>query len=199
MHLCAPRRFAIVQTWEQKFGFSAVKMSQLYYEPGEPSAYAVRMKNEVFVVQRGVNRWGKRIDCSVSPFVKVSSQDTGGAWSMFEGAIAPAFGPPLHLHYHQEEWFQVEEGEFIFEAGGAQYALKPGESILIPRMMAHRFQNTGTSTGQVLILAQPSGTLEQFFEEFLSLSVSELGGGGKLTELFARHGMEVLGPPFPER
>ena len=96
MHLCAPRRFAIVQTWEQKFGFSAVKMSPLYYEPGEPSAYAVRMKNKVFVVQRGVNRWGKRIDCSVSPFVKVSSQDTGGAWSMFEGAIAPAFGPPLH-------------------------------------------------------------------------------------------------------
>lgn len=84
---------------------------------------------------------------------------------------------------------------YCFEADGAQHELKPGESILIPRMIAHRFQNTGTSTGQ--ILAQPSGTLEQFFEEFLSLSVSELGGGSNLTELFASHGMEVLGPPLP--
>jgi oxalate decarboxylase/phosphoglucose isomerase-like protein (cupin superfamily) len=118
---------------------------------------------------------------------------------MFEGAIAPGFGPPLHLHYCQEEWFQVQEGEFIFEADGTLYALKPGESILIPRMIAHRFQNTGTSTGRVLILAQPSGTLEQFFEQFLSLSQSELAGGAKLTELFARHGMEVLGPPLHGR
>jgi quercetin dioxygenase-like cupin family protein len=178
---------------------AGLKMSQLYYESAEGWSYAVSMKSRVFVVQRDVDRWGKRIDCSVSPFVKVSSQDTGGAWSVFEGAIAPGFGPPLHLHYCQEEWFQVKEGDFIFEADGAQYALKPGESILIPRMIAHRFQNTGTSTGQVLILAQPSGTLEQFFEEFLALSLSELGGGSKLTELFARHGMEVLGPPLPVR
>jgi quercetin dioxygenase-like cupin family protein len=157
------------------------------------------MKSKVFVVQRDVSRCGKPIECSVSPFVKVSSQDTGGAWSMFEGAVAPGFGPALHLHHYQEEWFQIKEGEFTFEADGAQYALKPGESILIPRMVAHRFQNTGTSTGKVLILAQPSGTLEQFFEEFLSLSVLDLGGSSKMTELFARHGMEVLGPPLPPR
>lgn len=174
-------------------------MSQLYYVPAEPWAYAVSMNSKVFVVQRDVNRWGERILSSVSPFVKISSQDTGGAWSMFEGAIAPGFGPALHVHYHQEEWFQVKEGEFIFEADGAQYALKQGESILIPRMVAHRFQNTGTSTGQILILAQPSGTLEQFFEEFQSLSESELRGSDKMTELFARHGMEVLGPPLPGR
>ena len=88
---------------------------------------------------------------------------------MFEGVVAPGFAPPLHLHYCQEEWFQVNEGEFIFEADGTQYALKPGEGILIPRMIAHRFQNTGTSAGRGLILTQPSGTLEKFFEEFLSL------------------------------
>src|SRR5580704_19020345 len=114
---------------EAKYSSSGAKMSRLYYEVAEPWAYAASMKSEVFVVKRDVDRWGKRIDCSVSPFVKVSSQDTGGAWSIFEGAIAPGFGPPLHLHYHQEEWFQVQEGEFIFEADGAQYVLKSVESI----------------------------------------------------------------------
>jgi mannose-6-phosphate isomerase-like protein (cupin superfamily) len=155
------------------------------------------MTNRAFVVQRDVDRWGKEVSCSVSPFVKVSSQDTGGAWSVFEGVIAPGFGPALHLHYRQEEWFQVKEGEFTFEADGKQHALKPGESILVPRMVAHRFQNTGKSPGRIMILAQPSGTLEQFFEEFLTLSESELQGGSKMREMFARHGMEVLGPPFP--
>ena len=66
-----------------------MKMSQLYYESAEPWAYAVPMKEKVLIVQRDVDRWGKRIDCSVSPFVRVSSQDTEGAWSMFEGAMLP--------------------------------------------------------------------------------------------------------------
>jgi len=67
------------------------------------------MQGKAFVLQCDVDRWGQRLGSSVSAFVKVSSQDTGGAWSMFEGVVAPGFGPPLHLHYYQEEWFQVME------------------------------------------------------------------------------------------
>ena len=68
------------------------------------------------------------LDMSVSPErrvfrVKFSDRfmlsTTGGAWSMFEGVVAPGFGPPLHLHFCQEEWFQIMQGEFIFEAGGS--------------------------------------------------------------------------------
>lgn len=154
------------------------------------------MKNQAFVVQRNVNRWGNPIDCSVSPFVKVSSQDTEGKWSMFQGVIAPGFGPALHLHRSQEEWFQVMEGEFIFEVDGIRHVLNTGDSVFVPRMVAHRFQNTGTSIGQIMILAQPSGTLEQFFEEFASLSELEHQASDRMTQIFARHGMEVLGPPL---
>jgi hypothetical protein len=75
--------------------------------------------------------------------------------------------------------------------------MTPGMSILVPRMVPHRFQNVGWSTGKVLILAQPAGTLEQFFDGFLKLSERELAGGEKLNELFADHGMRVLGPPLP--
>jgi mannose-6-phosphate isomerase-like protein (cupin superfamily) len=156
------------------------------------------MQNKPFVVKSDIDRWGERIAPSVSAFVKVSSKDTGGAWSIFEAVLAPQFGPPLHLHYCQEEWFQVKEGEFIFEAGGEQYAMTPGMSILVPRMVPHRFQNTGTSTGRILILAQPAGTLEEFFDGFAKLSEPELAGP-KVKELYARHGMEMLGPPLPGR
>lgn len=171
-------------------------MSRLYYELVYHPGYSRAMQSKTIVVHSDVDRWGKPLGPSVSAFTKVSSQDTGGAWSMFEGVVAPGFGPPLHLHHYQEEWFHVQEGQFIFEAGGEQYALASGSSILIPRMVAHGFQNTGASTGRILILAQPSGTLEQFFEAFLTLSESELARSSKITELFARHGMEVVGPPL---
>ena len=172
-------------------------MSRLYYGRLRLSAYPVVMQNSSFVVKSDLDRWGQQITPSVSAWVKVSGKDTGGAWSMFEGVIAPGFGPPLHLHFLQEEWFQVMEGEFIFEAGGEQHRMTPGTSILVPRMVPHRFQNTGSSTGKVLILAQPAGTLEEFFDGFSKLSERELAGGDKVNKLFADHGMRVLGPPLP--
>jgi quercetin dioxygenase-like cupin family protein len=172
-------------------------MSRLYYGRLRLSAYPVVMQNSSFVVKSDLDRWGQQITPSVSAWVKVSGKDTGGAWSMFEGVIAPRFGPPLHLHFLQEEWFQAMEGEFIFEAGGEQHRMTPGTSILVPRMVPHRFQNTGSSTGKVLILAQPAGTLEEFFDGFSKLSERELAGGDKVNKLFADHGMRVLGPPLP--
>ncbi len=172
-------------------------MSRLYYGRLRLSAHPVFMQNRSFVVKSDLDRWGQPIGPAVSAWVKVSRKDTGGAWAMFEGVIAPRFGPPLHLHFLQEEWFQVMQGDFIFEAGGEQHRMTPGMSILVPRMVPHRFQNTGSSTGKVLILAQPAGTLEEFFDEFSKLSVRGLVGGDKVNELFAAHGMSVLGPPLP--
>jgi mannose-6-phosphate isomerase-like protein (cupin superfamily) len=172
-------------------------VSHLYYEGTPLSAYAVFMQNSSIVVKSDVDRWGQQIGPSVSAWVKISSKDTGGGWSVFEGAVAPRFGPPLHLHFRQEEWFQIMEREFIFEAGSEQHHMTPGMSILVPRMTPHRFQNIGSSIGKVLILAQPAGTLEEFFDRFSKLSELELAGGSKVDELFADHGMKVLGPPLP--
>jgi hypothetical protein len=46
----------------------------------------------------------------------------------------------------------------------------------------------------VLILAQPAGTLEEFFDGFSKLSERDLAGGDKVNKLFADHGMRVLAP-----
>ena len=47
------------------------------------------------------------IDCKVAP------QDTNGALFVIELAIQEKGGPARHLHYEQEEWFYVVEGEFV--------------------------------------------------------------------------------------
>jgi quercetin 2,3-dioxygenase len=130
-------------------------------------------------------------------WVKVSSKDTGGAWSMFESPVAPQGGVPLHLHPHQEEWFQVLEGEFLFEVGGEQCRLTSGMSILGPRQVAHRWKNTGTDVGKLLFLVQPAGWLEECFAALSNLPVVQRRDMRRFTELLAQHDIHVVGPPLP--
>ena len=80
---------------------------------------------------------------------------------MFESPVSAGFGVPLHLHHHQEEWFHVLAGEFLFEIGGEQHRLTTGMSILGPRQVSHRFKNIGEAVGKLLILVQPAGLLEE--------------------------------------
>lgn len=42
---------------------------------------------------------------------KISTQETGGNFFLFEHSNLHLGGPPLHFHYEQEEWFYVMEGE----------------------------------------------------------------------------------------
>jgi hypothetical protein len=42
---------------------------------------------------------------------KISGKDTGGALYIFETYTAPEDRAPRHLHYNQDEWFYVLEGE----------------------------------------------------------------------------------------
>jgi uncharacterized cupin superfamily protein len=103
----------------------------------------------------------------------------------------------LHLHFLQEEWFQVLQGDFIFEAGGEQHRMTPGTSILVPRMVPHRFQNTGSSTGKVLILAQPAGTLEEFFRRILETLCTGTGRGRQGQRIICRSRNARARPPAP--
>jgi mannose-6-phosphate isomerase-like protein (cupin superfamily) len=59
--------------------------------------------------------------------IKLSSKDTGGELLVFEHNGIREGGPPRHVHYAQDEWFYVVEGEFAFEVGDRKLRLGPGE------------------------------------------------------------------------
>jgi quercetin dioxygenase-like cupin family protein len=144
-----------------------------------------------------VNRWGEAMRPSAEKvWTKVSGKDTAGAWSAFESLAPAGFGVPLHLHPSQEEWFWVLSGELLFEVGGERYHLTPGSSLLAPRKIPHRWKNTTESVARFLIVAQPTGGLEEFFDEFALLTAEQLQDFGLINALFARCEMEVVGPPL---
>jgi uncharacterized cupin superfamily protein len=146
------------------------QQSPLTPDAAQATASEGQLPQAVFVAA-DVSRWSEaRRPSAEKVWTKVSGKDTAGAWSAFESLAPAGFGVPLHLHHSQEEWFWILEGELVFEVGGKRYDLTPGSSLLAPRKIPHRWKNFTASVARFLILAQPTGGLEQFFDEFALLT-----------------------------
>jgi quercetin dioxygenase-like cupin family protein len=131
--------------------------------------------------------------------IKISSGDTGGAYTVFEGWTQPLQGPPLHLHREQDESWYVLEGEYRFEVDGQEIYAREGDTVFAPRGSRHTFMNVGTRPGRVLTTVVPGG-LDVFFEELERATPhGTIPDPVKMLPIFERHGMELLGPPLSER
>lgn len=129
--------------------------------------------------------------------LKVSSKDTDGDLCIYDTTRLEKGGPALHRHFFQDEWFYVIRGEFVAQVGGSTLNLHPGDSAFAPRKIPHAFAKVGDGEGQLLVLFQPAGSMEDFF-----LQMSKLGKeippdqDAVLKRLWEEHGMEIVGPPL---
>jgi quercetin dioxygenase-like cupin family protein len=126
--------------------------------------------------------------------IKVSSNDTGGHFFVFEHAEMGKGGPPRHFHYEQDEWFYAMRGEFAFEVGEERFTLRPGDSLFAPRMIPHAWAHVGDEPGTLLLAVQPAGSLEAFFIE--NCAMDRPPTLEEAERSFAAHGMKVVGPPL---
>jgi mannose-6-phosphate isomerase-like protein (cupin superfamily) len=58
-------------------------------------------------------------------------------------------GPPPHRHLRSEERFTVVSGRIRYYLAGRAVELGPGESILVPRRAAHRFENPFSEEAEI--------------------------------------------------
>ena len=126
--------------------------------------------------------------------IKVSTNDTAGAFFVFEHADMGKGGPPRHFHYEQDEWFYAVKGEFAFEVGDERFTLRPGDSLFAPRMVPHVWAYIGNEPGTLLLAVQPAGSLEAFFME--NVAMGRLPTLEEAERSFAAYGMKVVGPPL---
>lgn len=128
--------------------------------------------------------------------VKLAGGDTGAALTVLHFTVPKHSGPPLHRHSREDEWFYVLDGELTFEVDGDRFTAGPGTSALVPRGVAHTYQNYRDEPAHILVIETPSG-LERFFEEVSAhnkgLSQPDFARVGELAE---RYGLELLGPPL---
>lgn len=149
-----------------------------------------------FTVAAGDDRFGERVQLGGEPNdCKVAAADTGGALSVFE--FRGKGGWPQHLHREQDEWLYVVDGEIACEVGDRRLRLKRGESVFVPRTVAHAWASRGEVPATVLQVYQPAGRLEQFFREigrFTDPPMHEALSVDEMVSLFDAYGMKLLGP-----
>jgi DNA-binding transcriptional MerR regulator/quercetin dioxygenase-like cupin family protein len=139
---------------------------------------------------------------------KVSGKDTDAALCVFE--FTGASGGPPHLHHDQDEWIYVVEGEFEFHVGNKRFHLSAGESVFMPRKVAHMWGCVSGKPGKIINVYQPAGKMEEFFRE-LGKPPEDLITAEEMVEktyteeqvkslhrLFEAHGMDLLPPPGRE-
>jgi quercetin dioxygenase-like cupin family protein len=147
-----------------------------------------------FVVLGGKSRFNETTKLGPNTNdIKVSGKDTGNQLSFFEYTGYEKSGPPVHLHFSQDEIFQVTEGSYRFVVGNEQMQLNAGDTIFLPRNIPHTWLQL-TDKGKLTYLVQPAGTMEEFFREMSALTKPPTPEEAQLMHL--AHGMKVVGPPL---
>jgi mannose-6-phosphate isomerase-like protein (cupin superfamily) len=106
----------------------------------------------------------------------------------------PYSGAPLHVHHEQDEWLYILGGEFVAEVGGKRMRLKPGDSLLMPMKVPHRWSNAATPTSGAIHLYTPAGTMDLSWDPSPNDNAPETPEQRKAE--FEKYGMTLLGPPL---
>jgi mannose-6-phosphate isomerase-like protein (cupin superfamily) len=134
---------------------------------------------------------------------KVTSDQTGGAYSLFEVASQPGTGAPPHVQHREDEAFYVLEGDYEFLVEDRTLRMPAGSLLYVPKGNLHAHKNVGESIGRMLVSQTPGGLHERFFEEVgeeapdrRELRVPERPENlARTREIAAGYGIEIPLPP----
>lgn len=146
--------------------------------------------------RRSLRVMGEMVTC------KVTSDQTGGAYSLFEIITQPGGGPPSHVQHWEDESFYVLEGEYKFLIEGRSIRADVGSLIYVPKGNLHAHKNVGEGPARMLVSQTPGGLHERFFEALGEVAadrftppVSEdLPDVASIAVIAAKYGIEIPKP-----
>ena len=94
----------------------------------------------------------------------LTGEQCGGAMFAFDCVVAPGGGPPPHRHLAEDELFFVYSGAVDFSAGGEDSTIAAGESMFVPKGLAHTYCNNRADNCLMLAIYTPAG-MEGWFRE----------------------------------
>jgi len=129
-------------------------------------------------------------------FLTMPVPERGTSVSLFEDVRRPGDGPPLHIHRREDEIFRIIEGRFKLRLGEQTLEASAGDTIFLPRDVPHSFINSGETTGRLLVVVQPGG-VENFFFDVARENLRVPQDVERLAQVAAGYGLEFIGPnPF---
>jgi len=130
-----------------------------------------------------------RIFGGIEFVVKVSSQESTGAFTLLENLIPPGTYLPPHVHAREDETFSILEGDFEFQLGERTVRAGPGATVYAPSGTPHALRLVGSTPGRILLLATPGG-FERCMEELDALP--DPPDMLVAFQICGRHGIEFL-------
>lgn len=94
---------------------------------------------------------------------KLTSQQTGGAYYLFESAFDPGEGNRLHVHRREDEIGYVLQGALEIRHGDQTSVLETGGIARLPKNIPHAIRNPLETPSRYLFMAIPGG-LDQWFD-----------------------------------
>jgi quercetin dioxygenase-like cupin family protein len=129
---------------------------------------------------------------------KVTSEQSDGAFLLFEDDLVAGKCTPLHQHPDADETFLMLEGEIVVHLACEERAVGPGGIAMIPRGVPHAFLVT-SPTARMLCLQTPGSCQGFFFAASQLLDDSETTGPVDMDKVMTaaqqQGGMVPLGPP----
>jgi len=125
----------------------------------------------------------------------------GDAMTFIEAQLHAGHAPPLHLHRHEDEAFYVLEGEVRFRCGSRDFEAVSGDYVFVPRGVPHAFKVGANGARALMVASSPQ------LAAFIVAGGEPAQSGppprstaddlARVSELAARHDMNVVGPPLP--
>jgi len=127
-----------------------------------------------------------------------TSEETGGAFLLFEFVGVQGKVTPVHIHPASDETFYILDGEILLDLEGERRQLSTGGVVVIPRGVPHAFMVTSPEAR--LLTIQTPGTGEAFFR--IASEPAPLGSQpipvdfDRIRDAAMQTGaIEILGPP----
>jgi quercetin dioxygenase-like cupin family protein len=123
--------------------------------------------------------------------VRASTEQTGGAFNLFDVFLPAGYETLLHIHYAEDVAIHVLAGSLDLFWGEERKQAQAGSFFYQPRGVPHGFRVTGTTPARIWYLTFPAGFDAFVIERSKPLTRSES------SILEAHYKLEVLGP-LPE-
>ena len=94
---------------------------------------------------------------------KLTGQQTGGAYYLFESEFGPESGNRLHVHRREDEFGYVLEGALEVRLSGQTLGVEAGSVAHLPKNFPHAIRNPLKTPSRYLFMAIPAG-LDQWFD-----------------------------------
>ena len=96
--------------------------------------------------------------------IKVSANETAGAYSLMHWTVAADAAAPPHAHERYEETFYVLSGALEFLLGQETVPMEAGDFVRVPAGTRHGYQNVSGNSAELLVGFTPGGMEELFYK-----------------------------------